>query len=83
MSGPRCNGNSGPKGLALLDHQEFEIVQWIVTGYSNRDIAQELDLTEPAVRHQLSHILEKLGVANRLELALYAVNYNLSRPFAK
>lgn len=77
------NRDSGIYGLALLSNQEFEIVQRIVTGHNNRDIARELDLSEPAVRRELSHIFEKLGVADRLELALYAVNHNLSHQSTK
>ncbi|GEM_PF-6025926 len=72
------NGKPESKGLALLNNQELEIVRRIVTGYSNKDIAQELDLSEQATQRQLFKIFDKLGVSNRMELALYAVSHNIA-----
>ena len=60
-----------------LTPRELEIVETIVYGYSNRDIAQKFSISERTVKHHLSNIFDKLGVSSRLELALFAVNHRL------
>ena len=57
--------------------REMEMITAIVGGYTNRDIAQKFSLSEQTVKHHLTNIFDKLGVSNRLELALFAVNHNL------
>jgi two-component system nitrate/nitrite response regulator NarL len=61
-----------------LTPREREIVTLIVTGYSNPDIAQRCAISEQTVKHHVSNIFDKLGVYNRVELALFAVNHNLT-----
>lgn len=65
-----------PKGFGLTP-REREVVAKIVAGYTNRDIAKELAISEDTVKHHLSNVFDKLGVSNRLELALFAVNHRL------
>ncbi|HYB53127.1 MAG TPA: response regulator transcription factor [Thermoanaerobaculia bacterium] len=60
-----------------LTRRELEIVAAIVEGCTNRDIAQKFSLSEDTVKHHLTHIFDKLGVSNRLELAMFAVNHQL------
>jgi len=60
-----------------LTKRELEIVAAIVEGCTNRDIAQKFTLSEDTVKHHLTHIFDKLGVSNRLELAMFAVNHHL------
>jgi two-component system nitrate/nitrite response regulator NarL len=60
-----------------LTRRELEIVAAIVEGCTNRDIAQKFSLSEDTVKHHLTHIFDKLGVSNRLELAMFAVNHHL------
>jgi DNA-binding NarL/FixJ family response regulator len=60
-----------------LTRRELEIVAAIVEGCTNRDIAQKFTLSEDTVKHHLTHIFDKLGVSNRLELAMFAVNHRL------
>lgn len=60
-----------------LTQRELEIVSAIVTGSANKEIAQKCSISEQTVKHHLSHIFQKVGVSNRLELALFAVNHNL------
>ncbi len=60
-----------------LTRRELEIVAAIVAGYSNKDIAQKFSLSEQTVKHHLTSVFDKLGVSNRLELALFAVNHHL------
>jgi DNA-binding NarL/FixJ family response regulator len=60
-----------------LTPREFEVIAAIVAGYSNLDISESLSVSEHTVKHHLGHIFDKLGVSNRLELALFAVNHQL------
>jgi len=61
-----------------LTTRELEIVTLVVAGYSNPDIAQRCSISEQTVKHHISNIFDKLGVSNRLELALFAVNHRLT-----
>jgi two-component system, NarL family, nitrate/nitrite response regulator NarL len=60
-----------------LTRREIQIVSAIVEGSSNKDIGQQFSLSQQTVKNHLSHIFDKLGVSNRLELALYAVHHKL------
>jgi DNA-binding NarL/FixJ family response regulator len=60
-----------------LTPRELEIVSAVVTGYSNKEIAEYFKISEDTVKHHLSNIFDKLGVSTRLELALFAVNQAL------
>jgi two-component system, NarL family, nitrate/nitrite response regulator NarL len=60
-----------------LTPREMEIVSTIVAGYTNKDIAEKFSISEQTVKHHLTNIYDKLGVSNRLELALFAVNHHL------
>src|SRR2546425_3526081 len=66
-----------PKNFGLTP-RELEVVAVIVGGYSNSDIAVKLSISEKTVKHHLTNIFEKLGVSNRLELALFALHHNLA-----
>jgi DNA-binding NarL/FixJ family response regulator len=74
----------GGAGLRTRDFgltpREMEIVTLVVAGYSNPDIAQRCSISEQTVKHHVSNIFDKLGVSNRLELALFAVNHRLTAP---
>jgi two-component system nitrate/nitrite response regulator NarL len=61
-----------------LTNREMEIVTLVVAGYSNPDIAQRCSISEQTVKHHISNVFDKLGVSNRLELALFAVNHRLT-----
>lgn len=59
-----------PKQLALLTEREREVVRYIGSGESNKQIARELCITERTVKAHLTGIFRKLGVADRVRLAL-------------
>jgi DNA-binding NarL/FixJ family response regulator len=63
-----------------LTAREMEVVNAIVDGQSNRDIAQTYGITESTVKHHLTRIFDKIGVYSRLELALFALRHDLSSP---
>jgi DNA-binding NarL/FixJ family response regulator len=60
-----------------LTPRELEIVGMILGGSSNGDIATKFAISEKTVKHHLTNIFDKLGVSNRLELALFAVYHKL------
>ncbi|MGQ0734110.1 MAG: LuxR C-terminal-related transcriptional regulator [Acidobacteriota bacterium] len=55
-----------------LSHRECDIVRAVARGASNKDIAGELGLGEQTVKNHLRRIFAKIGVANRVELAIHA-----------
>jgi len=71
---------NGPLGRNLhVTSREIQIITAILHGGSNKDIAKQLGLSEDTVKHHLTHIFDKLGVCTRLELAVFAMDYELFR----
>jgi len=64
----KCEGTT-PK----LTRREESVVRLVVQGMVNREIAEQLRLSEHTIKNYLFRIFDKLGVSNRVELALYAV----------
>jgi two-component system, NarL family, nitrate/nitrite response regulator NarL len=63
-----------------LTPRELDIVAAIVSGDSNRDIADRLAISSQTVKHHLTSIFDKTGVSSRLELALFAIRHGLVTP---
>lgn len=63
-----------------LTPRELEIVSFVLSGYSNSDIATRFSISEKTVKHHLTNIFDKTGVSNRLELALFALHHGLDMP---
>lgn len=59
------------EGFEELTPREQDIVELVVEGLSNKEIAEHLFLSEGTVRNVLSIILEKLGLRDRTQLAIY------------
>jgi DNA-binding NarL/FixJ family response regulator len=66
-----------PSPASRLTRRELQVIAAVVEGGSNKDIAKAFGLSEQTVKNHLSNIFDKLGVSNRLELALYAVHHRL------
>src|SRR5882724_8539176 len=60
-----------------LTPRELEVVLTVASGYPNADIAQKFSISVRTVKHHLTNIFDKVGVSNRLELALFAVHHHL------
>jgi len=77
VAGLRVVSVSGEK---LLTSREEQVVALVADGLSNRHVATELGLSEHTVKKYLFHIFEKLGISNRVELVLYAMNHSAEQP---
>lgn len=62
---------------ARLSEKELLIISGVTQGMRNKEIAWEIGTTEQVVKNYLRKIYDKLGVADRLELALYCVHHQL------
>jgi DNA-binding NarL/FixJ family response regulator len=60
-----------------LTDRENQVVELICQGMKNRDIADQLFITETTVRHHLTSVFNKLEIGSRLELVVYAFKNNL------
>lgn len=61
-----------------LTDRELEIVRQVTFGATNRNIAEKFSIEEVTVKRHLTNIFAKLGVGNRLELALFALAHKLA-----
>jgi DNA-binding NarL/FixJ family response regulator len=60
-----------------LSNREREIVACVAQGFKNKEIAEKMFISEQTVKNHLHNIFDKLGVSDRLELALYAIHRNI------
>jgi two-component system, NarL family, nitrate/nitrite response regulator NarL len=72
---------SADKGTQSRDYRltprEREVIESVVAGCSNKEIASKLSISEQTVKHHITNIFDKLGVYNRLELTLFVIHHNL------
>lgn len=66
--------------LDTLTSRESEVLALLAHGWSNRRIAGRLSIAEVTVRTHVSHVIDKLGVSNRVEAALHALRSGLAAP---
>jgi DNA-binding NarL/FixJ family response regulator len=67
----------GTRSRSPLSNREREIVALVAQGYRNREMAEKMFISEQTVKNHLHNIFDKLGVSDRLELALYAIHKGL------
>ncbi len=60
-----------------LTRRELEIIRAVLTGYRNKSIAETFSITENTVKSHLTNIFNKVGVSNRVELALFAAHHRV------
>src|SRR5467141_4537388 len=61
-----------------LTEREFEVLEGVRRGDTNRTIARRLCITHDTVKHHLTNIFTKIGVCTRLQLAVFAIDQNLA-----
>jgi DNA-binding NarL/FixJ family response regulator len=72
------NQTENPRSKDELSIREKEVVALVASGLRNKEIAGKLFISEQTVKTHLSNIFQKLGLGDRLELALYALRHNLA-----
>ena len=60
-----------------LTAKELKIVALIVQGYKNKEIAVKLGTTEQVIKNYLRNVYDKIGVSDRLELALFTIHHKM------
>jgi len=65
------------KARPRLSPKDLTIISGISRGMRNREIADQVGTTEQVIKNSLRKIYDKLGVSDRLELALYCIQHNL------
>jgi NarL family two-component system response regulator LiaR len=84
-SGPGADAVSAPSAAADrgspasdLTEREREVIRSIAQGKSNREIAGQFYISEKTVKTHISHILAKLGLKDRTQLAIFAIRNGLA-----
>lgn len=68
---------TSPRPKTRLSDKELIIISCVTQGMRNKEIATEIGTTEQVVKNYLRKVYDKLGVSDRLELALYCIHHRL------
>ncbi len=79
-TGMESSGGGKGRERSPLSAREREIVALVAQGYKNKEMAEKMFISEQTVKNHLHNIFDKLGVSDRLELALYAIHKGLHLP---
>lgn len=82
LQGPNMDGEVsedlvGARVRNRLSDRELRIISAVVQGFKNRDIALQLYTSEQMVKNALRNIFDKIGVSDRLELALFTIHHRI------
>jgi len=66
-----------PNTAPDISPRESEVLRLVVAGWSNREIAHDLGVTEPTVKAHVAQLMRKLGVPNRTALSVHAISKSL------
>jgi len=66
--------------VSALTKRELDVLRALGQGHSNQEIAEKLNIEVTTVRSHFSRVLKKLGLKNRTQVALYAVEIGLVQP---
>jgi NarL family two-component system response regulator LiaR len=75
----RSDENKNPEGPELTE-RELDVLKLLALGDGDREIAEELVISERTVHFHVGNILSKLHLANRTQAALYAIRKGLAKP---
>jgi DNA-binding NarL/FixJ family response regulator len=65
------------RGESVLQPRETDVLKGLAQGRSNREIAKALSVSEETVKSHVSSILAKLGLADRTQAAIFALQHHL------
>ncbi len=72
---------TNPKTQPKLSKKELAIISCITRGMRNKEIAYQVGTTEQVIKNYLRKVYDKLGVSDRLELALYCLHHQLLKKY--
>lgn len=72
---------TNPKVQPKLSKKELAIISCITRGMRNKEIAYQIGTTEQVIKNYLRKVYDKLGVSDRLELALYCLHHELLKNY--
>ena len=73
----QANQLTNPRLQPRLTPKELEIMTCVTQGMRNKEIAYQLGTTEQVIKNYLRKVYDKLGVSDRLELALYCLHHQI------
>jgi len=73
-----ATGAPAPAPAADLTERELEVIVLVAQGRSNREIADAFVISEKTVKTHIGHVLAKLGLKDRTQLAIYALKHGLA-----
>jgi DNA-binding NarL/FixJ family response regulator len=62
------------KALSVLSKREAEVVRYLAQGFTNREIAERMNLSQHTIKNYLFRVFDKLGVSSRVELLFLALS---------
>jgi len=74
---------TNPRVQPKLSKKELAIISCITRGMRNKEIAYQIGTTEQVIKNYLRKVYDKLGVSDRLELALYCLHHQLLKNYAQ
>lgn len=77
LGGPGSRGAPAPASVSSLTAREVDVLRLVALGKTNKEIAQQLGISDRTVQHHTIHIYGKLGVDTRAAAALLAARYGL------
>ncbi len=72
---------TSPRSQPKLSKKELAIISCITRGMRNKEIAYQIGTTEQVIKNYLRKVYDKLGVSDRLELALYCLHHQLLKKY--
>ena len=78
--GPAPGGTPGDRPAGRLSEREREVVRLVAAGLSNAEIAASLYLSEATIKSHITRILARLGLRDRVQIAVYAYENGIVRP---
>jgi DNA-binding NarL/FixJ family response regulator len=68
---------------SALSERDLALLKLLAAGYNNRQISDELSLAESTVKNNLSSLFQKLGVRDRTQAVLHAIESGLVEPHSR
>ncbi len=76
------NINTKGSHFDMLSEREIEVLYFISKGFSNREIGEELFLSEKTIKNNATRIFKKIGVGDRVQATIYAIENEISKHYS-